>query len=511
MLTPGSKTIMRLELPLTSSTPKSVEGTTTFCPPVKGWGWLTLVVSVIFMVRLPWDTATLDIRTCSPTTMVPVLSSMKEGLTPIEYFNTTHGSRKGLADTALQTAKAGYLTRRLFVVAQDAIVTEDDCKTKEGTRISRISASGIEIAFSKAIKGRVLAEDAVDTKDNVIFKKGHMISRRDALAIEETTCESVVVRSPMTCATLRGVCQKCYGVDQTTNEMVDIGEAVGTVAAQAIGEPGTQLTMNTKHLGGTSAQGGDVTQGLPRVEEVFEKRQPKIPAIISKTNGVVTEIKRDGKKRVIVVTPEKGAEYAKKNGENLEYEVHFRRVVMVVKGDTVTAGQLMTDGSAHLPDLFKFGGKEMTQDYIISEINKIYELQGVTIARKHIELIVKQMMSRLKITDAGDSHFTPGDVVEEWIVVEANEELKKDGKEPAKGDKVILGITETSLSRKSFLAAASFQNTTRVLINAAVRGSEDTLSGLMENVIIGRLIPAGTGYKGSNKNEMIKEVSDAKD
>ena len=449
----------------------------------------------------------LMMNTRGETLEFPVLSSMKEGLNPVEYFNTTHGSRKGLADTALQTAKAGYLTRRLFVVAQDAIVTEDDCKTKHGTTISRISASGIEIAFSKAIKGRVLAEDAVDTKGNVIFKKGHMISRRDAIAIEGTTCESVAVRSPMTCATLRGVCQKCYGVDQTTNEMVDIGEAVGTVAAQAIGEPGTQLTMNTKHLGGTSAQGGDVTQGLPRVEEVFEKRQPKIPAVISKTDGIVTEIKRDGKERVIVVTPEKGAKYAKKNSDNLEYDVHFRRVVTVAKGDTVKAGQLMTDGSAHLPDLFKYGGKELTQDYIISEINKIYELQGVTIARKHIELIVKQMMSRLKITDSGDSHFTPGDVVEEWIVVEANEELKKAGKEPAKGDKVILGITETSLSRKSFLAAASFQNTTRVLINAAVRGSEDSLSGLMENVIIGRLIPAGTGYKGSEKHEMIQEVA----
>ena len=449
----------------------------------------------------------LIVNTRGETLEFPVLSSMKEGMTPIEYFITTHGSRKGLADTALQTAKAGYLTRRLFVVAQDAIVTDADCKTKNGTKISRISASGIEIAFSKAIKGRVLAEDAVDTGGHVIFEKGHLLSRREAIALEGTTCENVIVRSPMTCATLRGVCQQCYGHDLTTNQVVDIGEAVGTVAAQAIGEPGTQLTMNTKHAGGAASVGGDVTQGLPRVEEVFEKRQPKIPAIVSKTDGIVTDIRREGKEKVIVITPEKGAKYAKKTSDNLEYEVSYRRVVTVAIGENVVGGQLMTDGSAHLPELFKYGNREQTQDYIISEINKIYELQGVTIARKHIELIVKQMMSRVKITDAGDTHFTIGDVVEEWIFVEANKTMKAEGKEGAKSEKLILGITETSLSRKSFLSAASFQNTTRVLINAAVKGSEDNLSGLMENVIIGRLIPAGSGFKGSKKYDMIKKVS----
>lgn len=449
----------------------------------------------------------LIVNTRGETLEFPVLSSMKEGMTPIEYFITTHGSRKGLADTALQTAKAGYLTRRLFVVAQDAIVTEEDCKTKTGTKISRVSASGISIAFSKAIKGRMLVEDAVDTKGTVLFKKGHLLSRRDSIALEDSTCESVVVRSPMTCATLRGVCQRCYGHDLTTNKLVDIGEAVGTVAAQAIGEPGTQLTMNTKHAGGAASVGGDVTQGLPRVEEVFEKRQPKIPAVVSKTDGVVTEIRREGKEKVIVVAPEKGAKYAKKTSDNLEYEVSYRRVVTVSVGEKVYAGQLMTDGSAHLPELFKYGNRELTQDYIISEINKIYELQGVTIARKHIELIVKQMMSRVKVTDAGDTHFTIGDVVEEWIFADVNQKMKDEGKEVAKAEKLILGITETSLTRKSFLSAASFQNTTRVLINAAVKGSKDNLAGLMENVIIGRLIPAGTGFKGSKKNEMIKQIA----
>ncbi len=452
----------------------------------------------------------LIVNTRGETVESPVISSFKEGMSPIEYFNTTHGSRKGLADTALQTAKAGYLTRRLFVVAQDAIVTEADCKTKAGTEINRISASGIEISFARAIKGRILSEDAVDTKGNVIFKKGHLLTRLDAIAVEESTCESVVVRSPMTCKTLRGVCQKCYGVDLTTNELVDIGEAVGTVAAQAIGEPGTQLTMNTKHAGGAASVGGDVTQGLPRVEEVFEKRQPKIPAVVCKYSGVVTEIRTEGKEKVIVVAPDMTAEGAPKKKDNNEYEVNYRRVPMVSKGDSVVAGQMLTDGSALLPELFKFGGQEVTQDYIISEVNKIYELQGVTISRKHIELIVKQMMSRVKITHRGDSPFTIGEVVEEWVMAEANQKLKEEGKDVAKGDKLIMGITETRLSRKSFLSAASFQNTTRVLINAAVKGSSDNLAGLMENVIIGKLIPAGSGFAGSKKYEMIEGVEESK-
>ena len=448
----------------------------------------------------------LIVNTRGETLEFPVISCMKEGMSPIEYFTTTHGSRKGLADTALQTAKAGYLTRRLFVVAQDAIVTENDCKTKESTTIGRLSASGIEIAFSKALKGRVIAQDAVDAKGNVLFKKGTMLTRRESISIEESTCESVEVRSPMTCKTLRGVCQKCYGVDLTTTKLVDIGEAVGTVAAQAIGEPGTQLTMNTKHLGGTSSAGGDVTQGLPRVEEVFEKRLPKIPAIISKTAGFVTEIRQEGKGKVIVVAVDKNSEFAPKKSDVIEYEVDFRRVCKVSKGESIIAGQFLTDGSAFLPELFKYGTKEMTQDYIISEINKIYELQGVTISRKHIELIVKQMMSRVKITASGDSHFTPGEVIEEWIFAQANMELKENGGELAKANRIIMGITESSLSRKSFLAAASFQNTTRVLINAAVKGSQDNLAGLMENVIIGKLIPAGSGFKGSSKYDMIANI-----
>jgi DNA-directed RNA polymerase subunit beta' len=453
----------------------------------------------------------LIVNTRGETLEFPVQSSMKEGMSPIEYFITTHGSRKGLADTALQTAKAGYLTRRLFVVAQDAIVTEADCKTKKGTRIGRTSASGLQIAFSKAIRGRILAENAVDKDGAVLFEKGHLITRRDSIALEESNIDSVVVRSPMTCETLQGVCQQCYGIDLTTNKLVDIGEAVGTVAAQAIGEPGTQLTMNTKHAGGAASVGGDVTQGLPRVEEVFEKRAPKIPAVISHTDGLVTDIRTEGREKVIIVTPEAGSKALKKGMDNIEYPVHYRRVVTVSVGEKVIAGQLMTDGSALLPELFKFGGQEVTQEYIINETNKIYELQGVTIARKHIELIVKQMMSRMKVTEPGDSRFTVGDIVEEWMLVKENNALKEEGKELAKAERLILGITETSLSRKSFLSAASFQNTTRVLINAAVRGSEDKLTGLMENVIIGRLIPAGTGFPGSAKQKMVEAITPKND
>ena len=453
----------------------------------------------------------LIVNTRGETLEFPILSSMKEGMSPIEYFITTHGSRKGLADTALQTAKAGYLTRRLFVVAQDAIVSEADCKTKEGITIGRISSSGIEIAFSKAVRGRVLADDAVDAEGTVIFKKGHLLTRLDAISVEKTTVKSVVVRSPMTCKTLQGVCQQCYGIDLTTNRLVDIGEAVGTVAAQAIGEPGTQLTMNTKHAGGAASVGGDVTQGLPRVEEVFEKRQPKVPAVVSETDGVVTDIRQEGKEKIVVVAPDIGSKSVGKKRDSIEYSIPFRRVVMVSVGEAVKQGQIITDGSAHLPELFKYAGERATQDYIINETNKIYELQGVTIARKHIELIVKQMMSRVKITNPGDTHLTTSDVIEEWNLEQINARVKEEGGEPAKGDKLILGITETSLSRKSFLSAASFQNTTRILINAAVRGSHDKLTGLMENVIIGRLIPAGTGFKGSKKHAMTESIKPVED
>ena len=443
-------------------------------------------------------------NTKGETIEFPIVASMKEGLTPIEYFITTHGSRKGLADTALQTAKAGYLTRRLFDVAQDAIVTEKDCGVKTGVLINKISASGLEISIARNIKGRLLADDIKDAKGKVMFKKGLLLSAEDAKKVEDKGIESVSVRSPMVCKTQQGICQNCYGMDMTTNNLIDIGEAVGTVAAQAIGEPGTQLTMRTFHTGGTASVGGDITQGLPRVEEVFEKRSPKNPAVIAHVDGTVLEIKNDGKEKMIILMPDAN-DKSSKSKKNTEYPAHFRRMPLVKEGDTVKKGDFLTDGSANIEELFKYAGKEKTQEYIISEINRIYELQGASIARKHIEVIIKQMFSRLKVKDSSDENITPGDVIDNFEFGKATKRAKENNLTPPSADSLVLGISEVSLSRKSFLSAASFQNTTKILINAAVRGREDKLIGLKENVIIGRLIPAGTGFEGSAKAEMIKK------
>ncbi|MEX0932424.1 MAG: DNA-directed RNA polymerase subunit beta' [Parcubacteria group bacterium] len=435
----------------------------------------------------------------------PITSCYKEGLTPLEYFITTHGSRKGLTDTALNTAKAGYLTRRLFDVAQDEIVTKEDCGSKEGIAISKKTASGIEMPFSKTIKGRFLAEDVSDAEGNVLFKRGHLVTKEDANVIDNAKIESISVRSPLTCKSYRGLCVKCYGVDLGNNKVIELGEAVGTVAAQAIGEPGTQLTMNTKHLAGAAKVGGDVTQGLPRVEEIFDKRKPKTPAVISHIDGLVSEIKMVGRDRLIVVTPEAGEVKGKKLDN--EYLVTPNRHILVRIGQEVKRGLFLTDGSADLEELFKYAGREKTEKYIIHEVSKLYELQGAAVSHKHIELIVRQMFSRRKIKDAGETPFTKGDIVEVSEFTEANERAKTAGLEEAKGDAVIMGITEVSLSRASFLSAASFQHTPRVLIQAAIRGAEDGLVGLKENVIIGRLIPAGTGFKGGYKEKLIWEAT----
>ncbi|OHA21732.1 MAG: DNA-directed RNA polymerase subunit beta' [Candidatus Taylorbacteria bacterium RIFCSPHIGHO2_01_FULL_51_15] len=430
----------------------------------------------------------------------PIVASMKEGLTPIEYFITTHGARKGLSDTALNTAKAGYLTRRLFDVAQDAIISEDDCGEKEGITIQKESASGIEVSLSKAIKGRFITKE-IEAGGEVLFKKGSFLTADDAKKVEEAGVSAVSVRSPMTCKTLHGICQHCYGMDLTTNELVDVGEAVGTVAAQAIGEPGTQLTMRTFHSGGIASVGGDITRGLPRVEEVFEKRTPKNPALVARVSGSISEIMDNGKEKVITILPDAGQ---KKTKKALEYTVHFRRMALVKVGDQVNEGDLLTDGSADIEELFEHAGREKTQEYIIAEINRIYELQGATISRKHIEVIIKQLFSRRKIKDPGSTRFAIGDIIEDFEFTEVNRETKAQGKEPATAEPLVLGISDVALTRKSFLSSASFQNTTKVLIGAAVKGAEDRLIGLKENVIIGHLIPAGTGFAGSRKAEMVK-------
>ena len=434
----------------------------------------------------------------------PILSCYKEGLTPLEYFITTHGSRKGLTDTALNTAKAGYLTRRLFDVAQDEIVTEDDCGTKEGTLIHKKTASGIEMPLSKNIKGRFLATDLLDGSGVLLFKRGHLITKKDAEIVDKASVESVHVRSPLACKSIHGLCVKCYGVDLGNNKPIELGEAVGTVAAQAIGEPGTQLTMRTFHAGGIASAGGDITAGLPRVEEIFEKRKPKAPAVISHLDGVVTEIKVLGHDRLIVVTPEAGEVKGKKLDN--EYTVTASRASLAHVGQKVSKGDILTDGSADLDELFRYAGREKTENYIIHEVSKLYELQGAAVSHKHIELIVRQMFSRRKIKDAGDSRFTRGDVIEVSEFTEINNQLKEKNLNQATADAVIMGITEVSLSRSSFLSAASFQHTPRVLIQASIRGAEDTLVGLKENVIIGRLIPAGTSFKNGYKEKLICEA-----
>ncbi len=438
----------------------------------------------------------------------PIINSMKEGLTPIEYFITTHGSRKGLTDTALNTARAGYLTRRLFDVAQDIIITEDDCGTKEGIKISRKEGLETGSSVAKKIRGRILAEDVKDNDGKVIFKKGQMLNKDDAETIDKLEIETTVIRSPLSCQTLHGICQQCYGMDLGKGTLVDLGEATGTIAAQAIGEPGTQLTMRTFHAGGAASAGGDITAGLPRVEEIFEKRKPKNPAVVASVSGMVTGVKDFGAEKIISVVPDledKGK--AKKTGE-IEYTFSPKRTPFVKAGDKVTKGQLLTDGSADIDEMFEYAGKERAMDYIINEVSKPYELQGEAVARKHIEIIVKQMFSKKVVTVPGTSEYVIGDIIDELDLVNENRKIKKDKGDSIEAKLEVMGITEASLSRKSFLSAASFQHTKRILIGAAIRGTKDNLTGLKENVIIGRIIPAGTGFKGSKKHKMISDLQD---
>ncbi|MFH0755380.1 MAG: DNA-directed RNA polymerase subunit beta' [bacterium] len=436
----------------------------------------------------------------------PVINSLKEGLTSIEYFITTHGSRKGLTDTALNTARAGYLTRRLFDVAQDIMIKEVDCGTKDYIIISKNSGKDIVSSIAKNIKGRILAEDIIDKSGTIIFKKGILLTKNDTQIIDQADVENVAVRSPLSCKTLHGICSKCYGIDFGKNELVDIGEAVGTIAAQAIGEPGTQLTMRTFHLGGVASASGDITQGLPRVEEIFEKRRPKNPAVIATVNGTVSSVKDFGKEKIITVIPDiEDKSKSKKSGE-IEYVFNPNRIAFVKQGDKITKGQLLTDGPADIDEIFEFAGKDKAIEYIITEVSRPYELQGDAVARKHIEIIIKQMFSKKKVINPGSSDLCAGDIIDELDLKLENIEIKKNKGELLEAKLLIMGITESSLSRKSFLSAASFQRTFRILINAAIKGTEDNLVGLKENVIIGRIIPAGTGFKDSKKYKMIEEL-----
>ena len=422
----------------------------------------------------------------------PVISSYKEGLTPLEYFITTYGARKGNSDTALKTAQAGYLTRRLVDVAQDAIITEVDCGTKESKVVRKENALGIEVPISKNIRGRILAEE-IKVEGGIHFKKNHLLSKDDALVVENAGITEVSVFSPLGCQSLHGICQKCYGLDMGRNKKVDLGEAVGIVAAQAIGEPGTQLTMRTFHSGGVA--GADITQGLPRVEEIFERRAPKNPAIIAHESGEIIGIRDEGKEKIMILLMDDDGAKGNKSGKQVEYTIPFRRQPIVKVGDQVKKGQMMTDGSCDIDELFNHAGKEVAEEYIVSEINKVYELQGASISRKHVEVIIKQMFGRVKIINPGETKFTQSDVVEVSNFRTENARVKKLGLTEAKGRNLVLGITDVALSTDSWLSSASFQNTTRVLITASTRGQMDELRGLKENVIIGRLIPAGTGLR----------------
>jgi DNA-directed RNA polymerase subunit beta' len=425
------------------------------------------------------------------TIELPVISSFKEGFNVLEYFIATHGARKGMADTALRTATAGYLTRRLVDVAQDAVVREIDCGDDRGNFMYRADSEVVGISFASRIMGRILLEDAANPKTKkVMFKKDELITKEKAEEIEKSGLDKIKIRSVITCRTRRGICQKCYGMDLGRNELVQIGQAVGIVAAQAIGEPGTQLTMRTFHIGGVA--GTDITQGLPRVDEIFESRPPKGEAALSEEDGQVIEIIETEKDKIIRV---EGVPDKKGKKEIREYVVSAVMNLEVQKDDLVAKGQILSEGHLDLKKIFKVQGEEAVFRYIIKEVQEIYSAQGEGINDKHIEVIIRQMLSRVRILDSGDTTLLPGDIVEDIQLIEANEQAKKAGKNAATAEKLLLGISKVALSTESFLSAASFQETAKVLINAAVVGKEDKLRGLKENVIIGKLIPAGTGYR----------------
>ena len=433
--------------------------------------------------------------TTGKTIELPIKSNFREGLDVLEYFISAHGARKGLSDTALRTADSGYLTRRLVDVSQDLIIRDLDCaegrETIPSMEITELSDGQEKIeSLQERITGRFLAEDIIDPETGaIVIKANHMVTPKRAPlvmnALSKMGRQSVKIRTVLTCRSKSGICAKCYGANLATGKPVEVGEAVGTIAAQSIGEPGTQLTMRTFHTGGVA--GGDITQGLPRVEELFEARKPKGLAILTEIPGVV-EIRDTKKKREVIVTDNETA-------QSKTYLIPYGSRLKVVEGQVLEAGDILTEGSINPHDLLKIKGVKAVQNYMISEVQRVYRLQGVEINDKHIEMIVRQMMKKERVNEAGDSRFIPGTTVDRLDFEDENERLIKEGKKPAEGKRTMLGITKASLATDSFMSAASFQETTKVLTEAAINGKIDRLIGLKENVIIGKLIPAGTGMR----------------
>ncbi len=418
---------------------------------------------------------------------LPITSSFREGLTVLEYFISTHGARKGLADTALKTADSGYLTRRLVDVAQDVIVREEDCGTDRGLLVSDIK-EGTEMIepFIERIEGRYSKETIHHPEtDEIIIRPDELITPEIAKKITDAGIEQMYIRSAFTCNARHGVCEKCYGKNLATGEKVEVGEAVGTIAAQSIGEPGTQLTMRTFHTGGVA--GSDITQGLPRIQEIFEARNPKGQAVITEIEGVVEDIKlaKDRQQEIVV----------KDANETRSYLASGTSRIIVEIGQPVQRGEVLTEGSIEPKNYLSVAGLNATESYLLKEVQKVYRMQGVEIDDKHVEVMVRQMLRKVRIIEAGDTKLLPGSLVDIHNFTDANREAFKHRKRPATAKPVLLGITKASLETESFLSAASFQETTRVLTDAAIKGKRDDLLGLKENVIIGKLIPAGTGMR----------------
>jgi len=434
------------------------------------------------------------------TLEIPIKSNFREGLSVLEYFVSAHGARKGLSDTALRTADSGYLTRRLVDVSQDIIIREWDC-SKETEEIPNMEISAFKdveeiiVPLSDRLRGRFSAEDIYHPETGeLIVKSDTMISPDEAEQVERAGVLKVKIRTILTCRSKIGLCSKCYGANMASGRIVRIGEAVGIIAAQSIGEPGTQLTMRTFHTGGVSTN-EDITQGLPRVEEIFEARRPKGLAIISEIGGYVTFSDNKKKREVIITEPE--------TGRIKEYLIPFGSRTKVFEGQIVEAGEELTEGSVYPHDILKIRGIRGVQDYMLKEVQRVYRLQGVDINDKHIEVIVRQMLKRVKVEENGDTNLLPGSLVDFLELDEVNKKAISEGLEPANGNRVLLGITKASLATDSFLSAASFQETTKVLTDAAIKGKVDPLIGLKENVIIGKLIPAGTGMSTYRKIDVL--------